>query len=187
MKTTLLLTQSRDPTADYIQKAFERNQQLVSRINLDDFNIPKLSLNPLQKDKGWIEDMDGAKIKVQEINAIIIRRPAIPNIHEDDAKSRFLGREILFGLRAFLETTSSIWMNHPDLNSIASSKPRNLQIASTLGLKVPQTLISSDHIEISTWLKKQENSVIKAISYGLMEKKNRLKWHLHKGCPKILM
>lgn len=184
MKTTLLLTQSRDPTADYIQKAFERKQQSISRINLDDFNIPKLLIDPLQEDKRWIEDISGTKIKAQEIKAIIIRRPAIPNLHEDDAKSRFLGREILFGLRAFLETTSAIWMNHPDLNSIASSKPRNLQMASALGLKVPQTLISSDHIEILTWLEKQKNSVIKAISYGLMERKNSAEMAFTQRVPK---
>ena len=172
MRVILLLTQSRDPTADYIQTAFEKKNQPISRINLDDLNIPNFSLDPLKRDEGWIEDINGMKIKVEDIKAIIIRRPAIPNLHEDEAKNRFLGREILFGLRAFLETTSSIWMNHPDSNSIASSKPINLRLASGLGLKVPKTLISSDPVEISKWLKKYEKSVIKAISFGLMERKN---------------
>lgn len=172
MGITILLTQSRDPTADYIQVAFQRKQQTISRINLDDFDVPKFSINPLQRDKGWIEDINGTKIKVQEIKAIIIRRPAIPNIYKDETKNRFLGREILFGLRAFLETTSAVWMNHPDSNSIASSKSRNLRLASALGLKVPKTLISSDPVEISTWLTKHKKSVIKAISYGLLEYEN---------------
>lgn len=184
MGTTLLLTQSRDPTADYIQKAFNKKNQRIYRINLDDLNVPKFSLDPLQRDEGWIEDINGVKIRVEDIKAIIIRRPAIPNVHKDETKNRFLGREILFGLRAFLETTSAIWMNHPDSNSMASSKPKNLRLASNLGLKVPKTLISSDPIEISNWLEKHEKSIIKAISYGLMERKNSAEMAFTQRIPK---
>ena len=184
MGTTLLLTQSRDPTADYIQKAFNKKNQRIYRINLDDLNVPKFSLDPLQRDKGWIEDINGVKIRVEDIKAIIIRRPAIPNIHKDETKNRFLGREILFGLRAFLETTSAIWMNHPDSNSMASSKPKNLRLASNLGLKVPKTLVSSDPIEISNWLEKHEKSIIKAISYGLMERKTSAEMAFTQRIPK---
>jgi glutathione synthase/RimK-type ligase-like ATP-grasp enzyme len=184
VKTSLLLTQSRDPTADYIQIAFKRNKKPISRINLDDFFIPKLSIDPLQRDNGWIEDSKGKKVKVNNVEAIILRRPSIPNLHEDEAKNRFLSREILFGLRAFLEATSAIWMNHPDSNSVASSKPRNLWLASSLGLKVPQTFLSSDPIEISTWLKGQKKSVIKAISYGLIEGKNSAEMAFTQRIPK---
>ena len=184
MGTTLLLTQSRDPTADYIQKAFNKKNQRIYRINLDDLNVPKFSLDPLQRDKGWIEDINGVKIRVEGIKAIIIRRPAIPNMHKDETKNRFLGREILFGLRAFLETTSAIWMNHPDSNSMASSKPKNLRLASNLGLKVPKTLVSSDPIEISNWLEKHEKSIIKAISYGLMERKTSAEMAFTQRIPK---
>jgi glutathione synthase/RimK-type ligase-like ATP-grasp enzyme len=151
---------------------------------LDDLNVPKFSLDPLQRDEGWIEDINGVKIRVEDIKAIIIRRPAIPNVHKDETKNRFLGREILFGLRAFLETTSAIWMNHPDSNSMASSKPKNLRLASNLGLKVPKTLISSDPIEISNWLEKHEKSIIKAISYGLMERKNSAEMAFTQRIPK---
>ena len=184
MRTSLLLTQSRDPTADYIQAAFERNQKLISRINLDNFGIPKLTIDPLQRDKGWIEDINGNRIKVNDIKAIIIRRPSMPNLNKDEAINRFLSREILFGLRAFLEATSAIWMNHPDSNSVATSKPRNLWLASSLGLKVPQTLISSDPIEISTWLERYTKSVIKAISYGLIERKNSAEMVFTQRIPK---
>lgn len=184
MKTSLLLTQSRDPTADYIQRAFERNQKPISRINLDNFSIPKLSIDPLQRDRGWIEDINGKRIEVKSIKAIIIRRPSIPNLHKDEAKNRFLSREVLFGLRAFLESTSAIWMNHPNSNSVASSKPRNLWLASSLGLKVPQTLLSSDRIEISNWLEEQKKSVIKAISYGLIERKNSAEMAFTQRIPK---
>lgn len=172
MGLTILLTQSRDPTADYIQAAFEKRNQPFSRINLDNQNVPNFSFDPLERDKGWIKDINGAIVKMEDIKAIIVRRPAIPNLHNDETKNRFLGREILFGLRSFLEATSAIWMNHPDSNSLASSKPMNLLFASNLGLKVPQTLISADSVEISKWLKNHQKSVIKAISYGLMERKN---------------
>lgn len=184
MRTSLLLTQSCDPTADYIQAAFERNEKSISRINLDDFGIPKLSLDPLQRDKGWIEDAKGKKIKANDIKAIIVRRPSMPNLNKDEAKNRFLSREIIFGLRAFLEATSAIWMNHPELNSIASSKPRNLWLANSLGLKVPKTLLSSDPIEISNWLKGQEKSIIKAIGYGLIERKNSAEMAFTQRIPK---
>lgn len=184
MGITILLTQSRDPTSDYIQTAFENMHKPISRINLDEFNVPNLSINPLQRDEGWIEDVNGIKLKVEDITAIILRRPAIPIFHKDETKNRFLRREFLFGLRAFLETTSAIWMNHPDSNSIASSKPRNLKIASEIGLKVPQTLISSDSVEISTWLKKHDDCIIKAISYGLMEKKNSAEMAFTQRLPK---
>lgn len=184
MKTTLLFTQSLDPTADFIQRAFERNQKLISRIDLDDYGIPNFSLDPLQRDKGWIEDTKGKRIKVNDIKAIIIRRPSTPNLNKDEAKNKFLGRELIFGLRAFLESTNAIWMNHPDSNSVASSKPRNLWIANSLGLKVPKTLISSDPLEISNWLESQTKNVIKSISYGLIKREKSVEMAFTQRVPK---
>jgi len=184
MKTTVLLTQPLDPTADYLQKAFKRKNKRISRINLGETEIPKLSMEPLKRDKGWIEDTNGEKIPLTEVGSIIVRRPMIPNLHNNEIKNRFLAREIIHGIRALLETTKALWMNHPDANASASSKPRNLRLAARLGLNVPPTLVSSDPIEITNWLKNHKNSVIKAISYGLIEGKNRAEMAFTHRVPK---
>ena len=168
MGVTLLVTAKNDSTSDYLERAFLNKN--CSRVNLDEERIPKIFLDPLSKKHGWIEAENNQKIKVNEISSIVLRRPRLPLIDaNDEAKNRFFDREILHSIRAFLESTNALWMNHPDANSSASSKPRNLYFAQKYGLNVPSSLISSDLKEISNWVKKHKNCVIKSISHGLID------------------
>ena len=170
MGVTILLTGKNDPTSDFIEKVFIENKKEISRINIDVDEIPIIHFDPLDFHKGWIEDINNKKIRNDHIGSIIFRRPQLPNIElKDEVKNRFYNREILHGIRAFLESTNAIWMNHPDANSFASSKPRNLRIAKDFGLIVPETLISSDIEEITNWISKHDNFIMKAISHGLLE------------------
>jgi len=168
MGITLLLTGKNDPTSDYIEESFILHKKKISRICIDNDCIPKIHLNPIEK-SGWIEDINERKILLKNIHSIIVRRPQLPNLENDEAINRFLNREILYALRSLLESTDAIWMNHPDANAYASSKSRNLRFASEFGLKIPKTLISSDPVEISKWLNHHQFCVMKSISHGLIQ------------------
>lgn len=168
MGLTLLLTGKCDPTADYIQEAFTLQNKNISKICVDKEYFPKICLNPIKK-YGWIKDSNQQKIQLKDINSIIVRRPQSPLLDNNEKTNRFYNREMLHGLRSLLESTDAIWMNHPDANADASSKPRNLRFATETGLNVPATLISSDPIELSDWLNKHEFCVMKSISHGLMQ------------------
>lgn len=184
MGVTLLVTAKDDPTSDYLERAFLSKNKYCSRVNLDEKRIPKILLDPLSKKHSWIEVENNQKIKSNEISSIIIRRPRLPFVDtNDEAEKRFFDREILYSIRAFLESTNALWMNHPDANSFASSKPRNLHLAQKYGLSVPSSLISSDPEEISNWIKKHKNCVIKSISHGLIDDTNTPKMAFTKRLP----
>lgn len=173
MGIAILLTGKKDPTSDYIEKAFKENRKEIFRVNIDINEIPKFHFNPFDSHNGWIEDINSNRIKKDQIKLIIFRRPQLPNIISDDEiKNRFYNREVLHGIRAFFESTDALWMNHPDANSFASSKPRNLRIAKDFGLKVPETLISSDIKELLSWISKRDSYIMKSISHGLLEGEN---------------
>jgi glutathione synthase/RimK-type ligase-like ATP-grasp enzyme len=182
MGITLLLTGKNDPTSDYIEEAFTGYNKKISRICVDNNCIPKMNLNPIEK-IGWIEDSNKVKIQLEKVHSIIVRRPQLPDIDKDAFTNRFFNREILYALRSLLESTNAIWMNHPDSNAYASSKPRNLRFAAELGLQIPKTLISSDPIEITHWLNHHHNCIIKSITHGLIKGEKKVKMAFTQRVP----
>jgi len=182
MGITIILTGKHDPTSDYIQKAFALKKKNISKVCIDRNYFPKINLNPIKK-QGWIEDINQKKIQLKNISSVIVRRPQSPIKENSKATNRFYNREILHGLRSVLESIDATWMNHPNSNEAASSKPKNLRLATEIGLKVPATLISSDPILLTNWLNKNKYCVMKSISYGLMQDKNDSKMAFTQRIP----
>lgn len=88
----------------------------------------------------------GPPTELTEATAVWWRRPQFPRLEaitEGDARAFAHGEwhEALYGLWQLLECR---WMNPPGLDQVASHKPLQLAVASRLGLRVPDTIMTSD-------------------------------------------
>lgn len=92
-----------------------------------------------------------AGIRVTEFTGIWWRRPRTfklsPDITDDDAKQFCVKESRAFMYGALLASGVNI-INHPTYETIANHKPYQLEIARSVGIKIPQTLMSNDPAEV---------------------------------------
>jgi hypothetical protein len=89
---------------------------------------------------------DGTRLFLDDIASVWYRRPT-PIASKDPSSSlekAFIEREANAGLWGWLRGLQARWVNHPDAIRAAGHKPSQLQLARSLGLAVPKTLITSE-------------------------------------------
>jgi hypothetical protein len=98
--------------------------------------------------EGCINDIDGKKIRIADLDLIWWRRlngpPRLPDYLSDEARDLVANdcRGTLLGL-----VTSEFkgrWVSHPEATRVAENKLVQLKVAAGEGLRVPLTLVSQD-------------------------------------------
>lgn len=89
---------------------------------------------------------DGTRLFLEEITSVWYRRPTpiAPAEHLSPLEKSFIEREANAGLWGWLRGLQAFWVNHPDAIRAAGHKPQQLQLAQSLGLAIPKTLITSE-------------------------------------------
>lgn len=89
---------------------------------------------------------DGTRLFLEEITSVWYRRPTpiAPAEHLSPLEKTFIEREANAGLWGWLRGLQAFWVNHPDAIRAAGHKPHQLQLAQTLGLAIPKTLVTSE-------------------------------------------
>jgi hypothetical protein len=89
---------------------------------------------------------DGTRLFLEEITSVWYRRPTsiTPAAHLSSLEKTFIEREANAGLWGWLRGLQAFWVNHPDAIRAAGHKPHQLQLAQSLGLTIPKTLITSE-------------------------------------------
>jgi glutathione synthase/RimK-type ligase-like ATP-grasp enzyme len=148
--TVLILTQPIDMTADRVIKRmydrgvsvvrfdtgwFPRDATVVTRYSNSSADIPIM-----------IKLESGRSIELDKVTSIWSRRPTRFTMHEDldsDA-SKFASAETTQAMGGIFRIPGCQWVNHPDKDLVASYKPYQLALAARIGLKIPDTLITTD-------------------------------------------
>ena len=97
-----------------------------------------------------------------EVDAVWYRRPVPPVMPAElpapqAAWARGEAREALMGV---WRTLDALWVNHPDRNRVAESKPLQLRTAVDLGFEVPESLVSNRREAVSTFLDAHPGGVV---------------------------
>lgn len=89
---------------------------------------------------------DGTRLSLEEISSVWYRRPTpiVPMQHFSTLEKTFVEREANAGLWGWLRGLQVFWVNHPDAIRAAGHKPQQLQLAQSLGLAIPKTLVTSE-------------------------------------------
>ena len=142
----LIVTNKTDITSDLVILEFQRRGTPYVRFNTEDF--------PQNIQLTWMLGTDGVdgyinfphnNVSLRHVRSVWYRRPVAPVIAEAVRPpfKEFAHRESQEALSGLWRTMSCFWMSHPDAINSASYKPKQLNIASSLGIKVPKTLISN--------------------------------------------
>lgn len=168
----LVVTNSRDVTADYLAQRLTTRSIPFVRLDTDD--IPQrarvglaLIERPVATLHRGVETVD-----LSRVTAVWWRRPELP-VLPPEAPDRFrsyLTNEAATALGGILRSCDALWVNHPEANSLAEYKPYQLTVAARLGLAVPRTLITSCPSEAREFIDELGDApVIKAIDQGFIE------------------
>jgi len=105
---------------------------------------------------------DGTLINLCEVSAVWHRRPQRPRFPSDliDIEDRnFANLEWIDALDSLLLSIDARHMN-PLWSQRAALKPRQLEIARRLGLRIPATLVTNDPLRVNEFLTMHRNNVV---------------------------
>jgi glutathione synthase/RimK-type ligase-like ATP-grasp enzyme len=98
---------------------------------------------------------DDRQVDLDDVGVVWRRRLRPLSVHADvtDADSRrFAWSETDEALLGMLYTLDCPWMNPPHADEVAQRKIRQLQVASELGLSVPETLVTNDPAQAAEFI-----------------------------------
>ncbi|TDD86412.1 ATP-grasp ribosomal peptide maturase [Actinomadura rubrisoli] len=146
----LVLTHWFDPTADHVVEELNRRGVSVFRFDTADFPRRLTFTGRLDSDSPWRGALrlgNGRTLDLQGIGGAYFRRPTLFGFGEMDPTERaWATAEARAGLGGLL-MASDRWLNHPHHSGYAAYKPMQLAEASSAGLLIPATLITSDPAE----------------------------------------
>ena len=177
----LIVTNAEDPEADTVIDFLKEDKTEYWRFNTEDF--PEKVKASFKLGEGEFLPPDGRVIPFSSITSAWYRRPEDSRFQalltpEAIEFARMETRALLFGI---WRTINCFWVSHPDNIRIAESKPLQLQVASSLGLEIPPTIITNDSEKVKRFCKDFGGDIIvKPIRRGYVEFKNK------EGMPDVL-
>jgi hypothetical protein len=166
----LVITNSRDVTADYLCGRLEEHGIGIRRLDTD-LSLDRIALSysiptPILRygTEEWVAD---------DFAHVWFRRP-LPltlGIEMKDAERAHTLAEWSEALEGFLgHIPLEAWMNHPSLNVRASHKMEQLSRAARFGLSVPPTIVSQDADRVrSFWAECDGRVIVKPLASGYIE------------------
>ena len=170
-KTCLLITDQFEPTADLLLAELRQRNVPCVRWNLDRFPAgSSLTFRACDARFGAEIISDGRKVEVESVGSIWcrgFRASGLPD-HLDAAERKFAEREAQRALDGLMTTATALWINHPQRQVLANSKPAQIFAAIQAGFEVPPTLISNDPQEVRQFIAESNGDIVyKALSQAL--------------------
>lgn len=163
----LIVTERGDLTADFLILELEDRGAEFVRFNTEDY--------PLHTELCWRPDgtrlrFGGEIVELDRVDAVWYRRPRPPQLGGDlpPAQARWALGESAEALHGVWTTLDALWVNHPDANRLAESKPGQLRSAAALGFEIPPTVITNDRAVLGEFVDAQAATVCKPLLDGLV-------------------
>jgi glutathione synthase/RimK-type ligase-like ATP-grasp enzyme len=163
----LIVTERGDLTADFLVVELEARGADFLRLNTEDYPMAiKLAWRP----DGARMTVGGRVVDTSEIDSVWYRRPVPPAMPDDysSEQARWASAESSEALHGVWNTLDARWVNRPDANRRAESKPDQLRRASTLGFDIPPTLVTNDAAALGRFIDSQSAVICKPLLDGLV-------------------
>lgn len=174
--TVLILTQPFDVTADGVVEELDRRGVPVFRCNPGDF--PRDLTLVAELGAGWTGGLHlpDREVRLDEIGCAWYRRPTAfefpDGLNTEERRwAQHEARHAVGGILAALPR----WLNHPCDIARSEYKPVQLQMARTVGLTVPPTLITNDFEAARRFAKEHDQIVYKPLSSAGVSEQGRYK------------
>lgn len=179
--TILIIAQRDDVHARVMAAAAEKRHARAVILDTADFpSADRATLRFSGDGTGFEIRSAHFDLSFDDVSSVWWRRPSSPRIAEevaDDRARQFCIRESEMLLRGALDASNVPVINDPAAQTRAARKPLQLAVARSLGLTVPQTVMSNDPGEIrSLWERTAGNCVYKTFTapVGRMAETRRL-------------
>jgi len=151
----LLVTNKRDLTTDFIVVELRRRGRAFHRLNTECLPQTMVRFDP-RAGHGWEIETPDLTHRLDDVGGAYYRRPGAPEpvLTKDEATTKYLTDEWSAVSKALWYALEGRWLSSPFAILRAEDKPRQLTLASQLGLDLPETLISNDFAVASscrTW------------------------------------
>lgn len=155
----LIVTERGDLTADWLILELEDRGARFLRFNTEDYPT----------DVGLVWRPEGAALRIRgrvyplsEFSAVWYRRPVSPRLPDaySSEQAEWALRESWEALMGAWRTLDALWINHPDRNRLAESKPEQLVTAARLGFEVPESLVTNEPDELRAFLAKHQRGIV---------------------------
>lgn len=164
----LVVTKTKDTTADFvIKRMIERNLRSI-RVNTDSFANESTVAVRFPFDSSIIS-IGGNRVNIADINSVWFRRFGHPEqtaIRDQEAR-KFSEQEFEFCLKWMLDSLTCPVIDKEIDTLRARNKFEQLSVAQKIGLEIPKTLITNDPLVAREFIKGIEVSVVKSVGgYG---------------------
>ncbi|AUJ29802.1 MvdC/MvdD family ATP grasp protein [Liquorilactobacillus hordei] len=171
MKTILIITNSIDKTATYIQKKYASDAYFF-RFNTDYFNNYSININ---QNKIEITDLIKKEtISSLDVYSVYYRKISFPTLSEYTPYYHIFMKSEMFSLiKGIAESLGERALSRPSTITRADNKVIQLTIAKEIGFTVTNSLITNNKILAENFVKNsKENIIVKPISTGEIKKNN---------------
>lgn len=166
--TVLLLTHSRDQyNVDLVAEALRARGETPLRLDTD--RLPAFEHFSLRLGSGGFHPSLSGPGDLAEVKAVWLRhlgQPTVPDVDPD--YQAICRREWSSVLDALLQSLSGArWMNAPEAAQTAEGKFKQLRLARQAGLRVPETLVTTDAAQVRAFHASQPTGVVMKIQNPL--------------------
>jgi glutathione synthase/RimK-type ligase-like ATP-grasp enzyme len=135
---------------------------------LDPAEFPQRVQMTARLGRGWsgeVETPEGV-FSWEEISAVFYRRPRafIMPSAMSGPEQRFARAQARVGLGGVLASLPVKWINHPSALADCEYKPRQLNLARMVGLRVPATIVTNVPDEVRRFAAKQGDIIVKSLA-----------------------
>jgi glutathione synthase/RimK-type ligase-like ATP-grasp enzyme len=164
----LIVTNREDRTSDWLVAELHRRGAPFARFNTEDY--PRKTALRWTPTGGHLR-LPTVEVDLRDVTAVWYRRP-VPPVEDpelDAGRNTWAIAESREALEGVWRSLDCLWVNHPDANAAASSKPAQLKLANELGLNVPPTLVTNDPNEARAFVGLQDGAVVKPLRSGRID------------------
>lgn len=159
----LIITHKSDYTADYLINKLNENSIPYYRLNCED--IPNINYT-LTHSKGFNLEING----ITNFHSVWFRRTKLPDLNDikDIQERAYIANEFDALLTNFYYTIKADkWLSFPENIYKAENKVYQLKTATSLGFKVPDTLITNNIVELKEFSQHcNYDVIIKPLNHG---------------------
>lgn len=169
MKRALIVTSKSDTHADHVEDILKEKGLSYDRLNPDCMGE---GLFLSYKDGKYLLSFGNGKSTCAKYDSVWYRKPYISK-HDRSAQSSavaFMAREseaVISDLCLNLSENIT-WVNHPENNRRADNKLWQLRLAQKAGFKIPETLVTNDPEEFSTFAA-SHRCIYKTLTHPMIE------------------
>lgn len=163
--SVLILASRFDLSCDYVISQLRKRDCKYIRINSEDLSELKINLNPIDATLTVISN-DIKYYIDKKLKSVYYRRPVFLreyNVTNKELNEHFYKQQWASFIRNLMVFDESYWMNHPSSTYYAEHKAIQLQVASKIGFKIPQTEIGNFLDKNSSFLSTNKEFIIKGI------------------------